>query len=83
MGFSNAAVTYLTRDCGIDSLKEIAYLNDADDDVENTIKGATSQGGTVTVGTGTTAVISRKNGIPVSIRAAANLKLCIYYLNHM
>jgi hypothetical protein len=32
---------------------------------------------------GVTAVTSRNNGIPVSIRAVANLKLCVYYLKHM
>jgi hypothetical protein len=32
---------------------------------------------------GATAVTSRNNGTPVSIRAVANLKLCIYYLKHM
>jgi hypothetical protein len=37
----------------------------------------------VTTGSGTTRVTSRKNGIPVSIRAVANLKLCVYYLKHM
>jgi hypothetical protein len=37
----------------------------------------------VTTGAGETAVTSRNNGIPVSIRAVANLKLCVYYLKHM
>jgi hypothetical protein len=37
----------------------------------------------VTTGTGTEAVTSRNNGIPVSIRATANLKPCAYYLKHM
>jgi hypothetical protein len=32
---------------------------------------------------GATIVTSRNNGIPVSIRAVANLKLCVYYLKHM
>jgi hypothetical protein len=50
LGFSDAAAAYLTRDCGIESLKDIAYL-DGDDDVENTIKGVASTGGTVTFGT--------------------------------
>jgi hypothetical protein len=40
-------------------------------------------GGTVTTGTGVTSVTSRKNGIPVSIIAVADLKLCVYYLKHM
>jgi hypothetical protein len=79
--FSDAVVAYLTRDCDIDSLKEIAYL-DGDDDVENTIKGATSPGGMVHIWTGTKAVTSRNNGIPILIRAVANLKLCVYYLKH-
>jgi hypothetical protein len=34
-------------------------------------------------GSGTTAVTSRSNWIPVSIRAKANLNLCVYYLKHM
>jgi hypothetical protein len=81
-GFSDAAATYLTSTCGIDSLDEIAYL-DGIDGVDTTIKGVTNPGGTVTTGEGTSRVTSRNNGIPVSIRAVANLKLCIYYLKHM
>jgi hypothetical protein len=77
LGFSNVAAAYFTRGCGIDSLKEISYL-DGDNNVENTIKGVSSLGGTVTVGTGTIAVTSHKNGILVSIRDVANLKLCVY-----
>jgi hypothetical protein len=80
--FSDAAAAYLTRDCGIDSLEDIAYL-DGEGNVETTIKGVTSPEGAVTVGKVTSAVISRNNGIPVSIRAGANLKLCVYYLEHM
>jgi hypothetical protein len=52
-------------------------------DVDTTIKGVTNPGGTVMTGSGTTVVTSRNNGIPVSIRAVANLKLCVYYLKHM
>jgi hypothetical protein len=37
----------------------------------------------VTTGSGATILTSRNNGIPVSIRAVANLKLCVYYLKHM
>jgi hypothetical protein len=76
LGFSEAAATYLTGTCGIDSLDEIAYL-DGIEDVYTTIKGVTNPGGTVTTGTGTTRVTSHNNGIPVSIRALANLKLCV------
>jgi hypothetical protein len=47
------------------------------------IKGVTNPGGTVTTGEGTSRVTSRNNGIPVSIRTVANLKLCVYYLKHM
>jgi hypothetical protein len=72
----------LTGTCGVNSLDDIAYL-DGIDDVDTTVKGVTSPGGTVTTGTGVTAVTSRNNGIPVSIRAVANLKLCVYYLKHM
>jgi hypothetical protein len=82
LGFSEAAATYLTGTCGIDSLDEIAYL-DGIEDVDKTIKGITNMGGTVTTGTGTTRVTSHNNGITVSIREVANLKLCVYYLKHM
>jgi hypothetical protein len=79
--FSQAAATYLTGTCGIDSLDDIAYL-DGIDDVNTTIKGVTHRGGTVTTGTGETSVTSCDNGIHVYIRAVANLKLCVYYLKH-
>jgi hypothetical protein len=82
LGFSEAAATYLTGTRGIYSLDEIAYLYGIED-VDTTIKGVTNPGGTVTTGTGTTRVTSRSNGIPVSIRAVANLKRCVYYLKHM
>jgi hypothetical protein len=82
LGFSEAAATYLTGTCGIDSLDEIAYL-DGIEDVDTKIKGVTTPGGTVTTGEGTTRVTSCNSGIPVSIRAVANLKLCVYYLKHM
>jgi hypothetical protein len=81
-GFSDAAATYLTSTCGIDSLDEIAYL-DGIDDVDTTIKGVTNPGGTVTMGEGTSRFTSRNNGIPIFIRAVANLNLCVYYLKHM
>jgi hypothetical protein len=82
VGFSDAAVAYLTGASGIDSLDEIRYL-DGIDDIDSTIKCVTNPGGNVITGTGTSRVTSRNNGIPVSIRAVANLKLCIYYLKHM
>jgi hypothetical protein len=82
LGFSSAAATYLTGTCGINSLDDIAYLNSIDD-VDTTIKGVTNPGGMVTTGMGFTAVTSRKNGIPVSIRAVSSLKRCVYYLKHM
>jgi hypothetical protein len=63
-------------------LDEIAYL-DGIDDADTTIKGITNPGGMVTTGTGTAAVFLRYNGIHVSIRSVANLKLCVYYLKHM
>jgi hypothetical protein len=37
LGFSAAALTYMTGNCGINSLDEIAYL-DGIDDVDTTIK---------------------------------------------
>jgi hypothetical protein len=80
--FSEAAATYLIGTCGVDSLCEIAYL-DANEDVDAMIRGVTNPGGTVTKGEGTSRVTSLNNGIPVSIRAVANLKLCVYYLKHM
>jgi hypothetical protein len=82
LGFGSAVVTYLTGTCGINSLDEIAYL-DGIDNVDTTIKGVTNPVGTVRTGTGVTAVNSRNNGIPVSIRVVDNLKLCVYYLKHM
>jgi hypothetical protein len=82
LGLSASTATYLTGTCGINSLEDIAYL-DGMDDVSTTIKGITNQGGTMTTGTGVTAVTLRNNGIAVSIRAVANLKLCVYYLKHM
>jgi hypothetical protein len=81
-GFSDAAATYLTGTCGMDSLDEIAYL-DGIDDVDTMIKGVTNPGGTVTTGEGSSRVTARNNGFPVSVRAVANLKLCVYYLKHM
>jgi hypothetical protein len=82
LGFSQYMVTYLTGTCGIDSLEEIFYL-DGEDDVDTTIKGVMSPGGTVTTGSGTSVVTSHNNGIPFSIRVVANLNLCVYYLKHM
>jgi hypothetical protein len=67
--------------CGINSLDEIAYL-DGIANVDTTIKGVTNLGGTVTAGMIITAVTSCNNGIAVSIRAVANLNLCVYYLKH-
>jgi hypothetical protein len=82
LGFSDAAATYLIGTCGVDSLGEIVYL-DATEDVDAMIKGVTNPGGTVAMGESTSRVTSRNNGIPVSIRAVANLKHCVYYLKHM
>jgi hypothetical protein len=45
--FIEYAATYFMGTCGIDSLDEIAYLAGVDD-VDTTIKGVTSPGGTVT-----------------------------------
>jgi hypothetical protein len=82
LGFSEDAATYLTGTCGIDSLEEIAYL-DGVDDVDTMIKGVKILGRTVPTGSGATSATSSNNGILVSIRAVANLKLCVYYLKHM
>jgi hypothetical protein len=67
-GFSDAAATYLTGTCGMDSLDEKAYL-DGIDDFYTMIKCVTNPGGTVKTGEGTSRVTSSSNGIPVSIRA--------------
>jgi hypothetical protein len=80
--FGEDTATYLTGTCGIDSFEEISYL-DGVNDVNTTIKDVTSPGGTFTTVSGAIAVTSRNNGIPVSIGAVANLKLCFYYLKHM
>jgi hypothetical protein len=53
LGFSEAAATYLTGTCGIDSLDEIFYL-DGIEDVDMLIKGVTNPGGTLTTGSGAT-----------------------------
>jgi hypothetical protein len=58
------------------------YL-DGVDDVDTTIKGFMSAGGTLTTGAGATEATSRQHGIHVSSRDVANLKLCVYYLKHM
>jgi hypothetical protein len=52
LGFSEAAATYLIATCGIDSVGEIAYLDESED-VDTMIKGVTSPEGTVTTGEGT------------------------------
>jgi hypothetical protein len=82
LGFSQAVANYLTGTCGIDSLDEISYL-DGIDDMNTTLKGVMNPGGTVTTGSGTTSINSPNNGIPISIREVANLKLCVYYLKHI
>jgi hypothetical protein len=82
LDFSEAAATYLTGTCGIDSLGEIAYL-DGSEDVDAMIKGVTNPGGTVTKVEVTSRATSRNNGIHVSSREVANLKLFVYYLKHM
>jgi hypothetical protein len=82
VGFSEDVAPYLTGTCGIGSLNEIVYL-DGIEDVDTIIKGVTNPGGNVITGSGTKRVTSCYNGIPVSIRAVANLKLCVYYLKHM
>jgi hypothetical protein len=57
-------------------LEEIAYL-DGVEDVDIMIKGVASPGGKVKPGTGSAVVTSSNNGIHVSIRAVAKLKLFI------
>jgi hypothetical protein len=80
--FSEYVATYLMGTFGIDSLDNIAYV-DGVDDMDTTIKGVTNPGGMATTVSGSPAVTSCNNGIPVSIRAVANIKLCVYYLKHM
>ena len=80
LGFSDRAAQYMARDGGLDSIDELVYLDD--DDVENAVKKCVRPGGTITTGTGSTAVTAPDLGNPVSIRAEANLKLCVFYLRH-
>jgi hypothetical protein len=75
LGISEDVATYLTGTCGIDSLDDIAYL-DGVNDKDTAIMGVMNPGVMVTTGAGSTAVTSHNNGIPVSIRAVANMKLC-------
>jgi hypothetical protein len=82
LGFSSSAATCLNGTCGINSLDEIAYL-DGIGDVDTTIKGVMNPGGTMSTGTGVTAVTLRNNGIPVYIMAVSNMTPCVYYLKHM
>jgi hypothetical protein len=82
LGFSDAAAIYFIGTCGVKSLGEISYL-DANEDVYTMIKGVTNPVVTVTTVECTSRVTSRNNVIPVSIRAVANLKICVYYLKHM
>jgi hypothetical protein len=49
LGFSEFAAAYLTGTYGIDSLGEIAYLDESED-VDTMIKGVTNPGWTVTKG---------------------------------
>jgi hypothetical protein len=64
----------------MDSLKDLAFLDDGD--VENLGKCANRHDGTTTTGTGASSVVYANMGFIVSIRAEANLKLCVFYLNH-
>jgi hypothetical protein len=82
LDFIIAVATYLTGTCRINSMDEIAYL-DCIDDVDTTIKGIINLGEMLTTGTGIKEVTSRNNGIPLSIRSVANLKIYVYYLKHM
>jgi hypothetical protein len=58
LGYSAAAVIYLTGTYGINYLDEIAYLDDIDD-VDTTIKGVANPGRMVTTGMGITSATSR------------------------
>jgi hypothetical protein len=51
--------------------------------MDTTIKGVMNPGETETTGSGATAVTPRNNFIPVSIKAVANLRLCVFYLKPM
>jgi hypothetical protein len=82
LGLSEDTATYLAGTCDIDSLDKIANL-DGVNDVDTTIKGVANPERKVTAGSGSTAPTSHKNVIPVSIRDATHLKLCVYYLKHM
>jgi hypothetical protein len=80
LGLSTAAAGYLTRDAGVSSLEEIAYLDV--DEVEVLIKHLNRAGGSTTVGTGATAATSPHAGYAVYTRAESNSKLCVFYLKH-
>jgi hypothetical protein len=60
IGFTMDAAGYLTRDAGVSSLEEIAYLDV--DGVEILIKRLNRTGGTTTVGTGADSVANHHSG---------------------
>jgi hypothetical protein len=80
LGFTEIATRYMSRYAGMDSLKEVAFLDDGD--VETLINCVNRPGGTTTVGTGASAVTIPSLEFSVSIRDEANLKLCVFYLRH-
>jgi hypothetical protein len=80
LGFTESASRYMVRRAGLDSLKEVAYLDD--DDAESLIKHGDRPDGSTTVGNGAEAVTTSNMGCTVSIRAEENLKRCVFYLKH-
>jgi hypothetical protein len=80
LGFTDNAAKYMPRHAGMDSLNEVSFLDDGD--VDTLIKRVHHPGGTTTVGTGSESVTTPNMGFAVSIRAAANLKICVFYFNY-
>jgi hypothetical protein len=82
LGFTWGSAGYMTRACNVDSLDEVKWM-DGEDDVKNTIKRLNRPGGTLTVGYGIYTVTTPNVGLQISLRAENNLKLCVYFLQHM
>jgi hypothetical protein len=78
--FMANVVQYMAIHAGMDSLQEIAFLDDGD--VDSLIKHVNRPGGTTTVGTGPDEVTTPNIGFTVSIRTDANLKWCVFYLKN-
>ena len=74
MGFTNEVSDYLVTDQSLDSLDEIALLTDKD--IDNLCSVVRRPGGTI-------ANNVPNPGLNVSVRAQINMKLLVYYTQHM